>query len=436
MTGGAAGTYILSLHDALPICQTAVQTAGGISFSAHYNGSTTYNESTSVGCEQLSPVKLDSSVTTAIHNAAHAVITSAAIGATVHDSATVTGTQAGGTPTGTVTFAWFANGLCTGRPVAVSDPFDLVNGSVDASAFTQTPASAGPYAFEAHYNGSTTYNEATSACEPLTVNPNQPTIHTTPSAGGNVGVVLNDSALLAGGYLPQGTITFKLFGPNNATCNPEGAAPVYTQTVDVDGNGTYTTLPGYATGVAGTYSWVASYNPGQDANNLGVKSGCADERVTVTNAPFTPPAPPPPPPVIDLQITKTGSPSPTTTGTNITWTMVVKNNGPDTATGVNVADPLPSGTTFVSVATTQGSCAGGALITCQLGNIGNGASVTITLVTTATAAGTDTNTATVVGNEAESNTANNTASASVVVNNPLGVFKPPKPKPASCAAVM
>jgi uncharacterized repeat protein (TIGR01451 family) len=141
--------------------------------------------------------------------------------------------------------------------------------------------------------------------------------------------------------------------------------------------------------------------------------------------------------VIDLQITKTGSPSPTTTGTNITWTMVVKNNGPDTATGVNVADPLPSGTTFVSVATTQGSCAGGALITCQLGTIGNGASVTITLVTTATTAGTDTNTATVVGNETESNTANNTASASVVVNNPPGVFKPPKPKaPTYCAAVM
>jgi uncharacterized repeat protein (TIGR01451 family) len=303
-----------------------------------------------------------------------------------------------------------------------------------------TFSKAGNFWWQATYSGdANNTGPVKSACtsEPLTINPNQPTIATTPSAGGNVGVVLNDSAVLAGGYQPQGTITFKLFGPNNATCNPEGAAPVYTQSVDVDGNGTYTTLPGYATGAAGTYSWVASYNPGQDANNLGVKSGCADERVTVTNAPFTPPAPPPPPPVIDLQITKTGSPSPTTTGTNITWTMVVKNNGPDTATGVNVADPLPAGTSFVSVATTQGSCAGGALITCQLGNIGNGASVTITLVTTATAAGTDTNTATVVGNETESNTANNTASASVVVNNPPGVFKPPKPKaPAYCAALM
>src|SRR5438105_319457 len=321
MTGGAAGTYILSLHDALPICQTAVQTAGGISFSAHYNGSTTYNESTSVGCEQLSPVKLDSSVTTAIHNAAHAVITSAAIGATVHDSATVTGTQAGGTPTGTVTFTGFASGVCTGGPVAVSAPLDIVDGSVAASAFTQT---AGCVALSALDNGSTTYNEATSACEPLTVNPNQPTIHTTPSAGGNVGVVLNDSALLAGGFQPQGTITFKLFGPNNATCNPEGAVPVYTQTVDVDGNGTYTTAPGYATGAAGTYRWVATYNPGNDTNNRGVTSGCNDEQVTVTPPPNTPTPPSTPPqPVIDLAITKTGAPNPTTTGTNITWTMVV-----------------------------------------------------------------------------------------------------------------
>ncbi len=211
--------------------------------------------------------------------------------------------------------------------------------------------------------------------------------------------------------------------------------PVYTQTVGVDGDGTYTTLPGYATGAAGTYRWVASYSG--DDNNNGVMSGCSDEQVTVTNPPSIPQPPPPPPPVIDIQVTKTGTPSPGTTGTNITWTIVAHNNGPDTATGVNLADPLPAGTTFVSVATTQGTCAGGALITCQLGTIADGGSVTITVVTTATTAGTDTNTATVVANEQESNTANNTASASVVINNPPGVFKPPKPPaPAYCAALM
>src|SRR5437868_3887929 len=83
-TGGVAGTPVALSGGVADPSQTAVQTAGGISFSAHYNGSTTYNESTSVGCEQLSPVKLDSSVTTAIYPSTTLFRSSAAIGATVH----------------------------------------------------------------------------------------------------------------------------------------------------------------------------------------------------------------------------------------------------------------------------------------------------------------------------------------------------------------
>jgi hypothetical protein len=102
--------------------------------------------------------------------------------------------------------------------------------------------------------------------------------------------------------------------------------------------------------------------------------------------------------------------------------MVVTNNGPNNATGVTVADPIPGGTTYVSSATSQGTCTGGAMLNCALGNLAVGSSVTISLVTTANQTGTIPNTATVVGNEAETNTANNTASASV---NVVGVFKPP-----------
>jgi hypothetical protein len=51
-----------------------------------------------------------------------------------------------------------------------------------------------------------------------------------------------------------------------------------------------------------------------------------------------------------------------------------------------------------------------------------GTSVTVTLVTGTTFTGKVPNTATVVGNEAETNTSNNTASASVTVK---GKFKPP-----------
>jgi uncharacterized repeat protein (TIGR01451 family) len=122
-------------------------------------------------------------------------------------------------------------------------------------------------------------------------------------------------------------------------------------------------------------------------------------------------------PEIDLAVTKSGSPASQKLGAgNITWTMVVTNNGPDTATGVTISDPMPAGNTFVSATTTQGSCTGGAILNCTLGTILKGGTVTITLVTTPTAAGTVTNTVTVVGNEHESNTANNTASASVQVN--------------------
>jgi uncharacterized repeat protein (TIGR01451 family) len=146
---------------------------------------------------------------------------------------------------------------------------------------------------------------------------------------------------------------------------------------------------------------------------------------TLTNtsaAPPPPPPPAPPAPKVDIQITKSATPNPATVGNQVTWTMVVTNNGPNNATGVTVADPVPAGMTFVSVASSQGTCTGGALVSCQLGNLNVGGSVTITLVTTAAATGTITNTATTVANEQETNTANNTASANVTVK---GAFVPP-----------
>jgi uncharacterized repeat protein (TIGR01451 family) len=149
----------------------------------------------------------------------------------------------------------------------------------------------------------------------------------------------------------------------------------------------------------------------------------ATDTAPVTINPIIPPPPPAPPaPKIDLSITKTGSPNPAVLGNQITWTMTVTNAGPSAATGVKVADPIPAGTTFVSATSTVGTCTGGAVLNCSLGNMAVGATATITLVTTSTATGTIPNTTTVVGNEAETNTANNTATATVVVNGP---FVPP-----------
>jgi uncharacterized repeat protein (TIGR01451 family) len=126
---------------------------------------------------------------------------------------------------------------------------------------------------------------------------------------------------------------------------------------------------------------------------------------------------------VDLAVTKAGSPASQTLGDgNITWTIVVTNNGPDTDTGVTVADPMPAGNTFVSASSSQGSCTGGAVLSCNIGTMAAGASVTITLVTTPSTVGQQTNTVTVSGSRPETNTANNTASATVQT---VGVVTPP-----------
>jgi uncharacterized repeat protein (TIGR01451 family) len=133
---------------------------------------------------------------------------------------------------------------------------------------------------------------------------------------------------------------------------------------------------------------------------------------------------------VDLSVTKAGSPATQDLGSgNITWTIVVTNNGPDTDTGVTIADPMPGGNTFVSATTSQGTCTGGAVLNCSIGTMAAGATVTITLVTTPSAAGPQTNTVTVAGARPETNTANNQATATVQVTAP---FVPP---PVYCVAV-
>ncbi len=126
-------------------------------------------------------------------------------------------------------------------------------------------------------------------------------------------------------------------------------------------------------------------------------------------------------PSADLQITKTGTPSTVTLGHDITYTLTVRNNGPDPASGVSVADTLPISETLVSAMPSQGTCSA---TTCTLGNLGSGASATITIVARANAVGSVTNTASVHGNEADPNPANNTAAATNAVAAPKSLARP------------
>ncbi len=105
-----------------------------------------------------------------------------------------------------------------------------------------------------------------------------------------------------------------------------------------------------------------------------------------------------------LAVSAPGSAAP---GSTVTITVTVTNQGPDTASGVTLNDVVPAGATGIGATTTQGTCTPGATdVSCTLGSITNGGSVTVTITFTAPAAG-GTNTATVSAAELDPDSSDN-----------------------------
>jgi uncharacterized repeat protein (TIGR01451 family) len=120
----------------------------------------------------------------------------------------------------------------------------------------------------------------------------------------------------------------------------------------------------------------------------------------------------------DVSVVGSAAPNAPTLGNNLTFTATITNAGPDPATNVSVTDTLPAGATLVSASASQGTCTGSGPVTCALGTIAAGSSVTVTLVVTPTQTGTASLTATVAATEPDSNPANNTVTAATTVNAP------------------
>ncbi|MFN2608074.1 MAG: Ig-like domain repeat protein [Acidimicrobiales bacterium] len=252
--------------------------AGTYRWTAAYSGDANNNAATSAcnaANESVTVTKAAPSLTTA----ASATV---GVGGQVHDTATLAG---GASPTGTVTFALFGpnDASCTTAAAFTTSAPVAGNGSYDSPAFTTT--AAGTYRWTAAYSGDANNNAATSACnaanESVTVTKAAPSITTAASATVGVGGQVHDTATLAGAFGPTGTITFNLYGPNDATC---AAAPAFTTTGTVNGNGAYDSAP-FTTTVAGTYQWTAAYSG--DANNSAATSACnaPNESVVVKATP-------------------------------------------------------------------------------------------------------------------------------------------------------
>ena len=129
-----------------------------------------------------------------------------------------------------------------------------------------------------------------------------PTLVTQASASAALGGTISDTATLSGGSNPTGTITFNLYGPDDATCS---GASVFVSAVPVTGNAAHNS-GNFSPSAAGTYRWVASY--GGDSNNQPVSGACNDSNESVVVTKGTPSA------------TVSSSNNPSTFGESVTFT--------------------------------------------------------------------------------------------------------------------
>ncbi len=280
---------------------------------------------------------------------------------TLNDTAVLSGGYA---PTGTITFTLVGPG-----GVTLDTETATVSGNNTYSTSTgyTLPANAavtGTYQWNASYSGDS--NNATASDfgnpnEQIVVSPASPAINTTPSLTnvtlGTSTVTLNDTAVLSGGYNATGSISFTLVGPNSTV-------PVDTETVPVNGNGSYTTPTGFTlptnVAVTGTYQWNASYSG--DNNNASANDfGNPNEQVVISPASPTINTVAGPTVVIgsgtnlsDTAVLGGGyHPTGTVTftltgpGNTVVYTDVVTINGDntyDTSTGTNPGGYLPTAT--------------------------------------------------------------------------------------------
>jgi hypothetical protein len=204
------------------------------------------------------------------------------LGQPISDTATLSG---GNSPTGTITFKLYSteadckagtNAITTLGPVTVNG-----NGNYNSGNFT--PSAPGTYFWTAEYSGDAKNNPA---IEKSCAANEQSVVNKAPSAiATEQSFIPNDKATVTGHGTPGGTVKFELFEGLDCT-----GTLLYTETVNLDSNGTASTdnsgdpntNGGYTiTTPGGDFSWKATYSG--DANNEGSTSCKEESRVTIDN---------------------------------------------------------------------------------------------------------------------------------------------------------
>ena len=181
--------------------------------------------------------------------------------------------------------------------------------------------------------------------------------------------------------------------------------------------------------------------PNIEGNQADVPAGMIKNEQGNCVTPTTPTTPPPPSvksdEFMDVRVSKDATPQVQLVNgqADITYTVRVRNEGPNQAHEVSLVDAAPTGVTFLAVTQPPaGSCTvTSALLSCALGTLGPGVERSVVLTARVTQTGTYVNSATATGNGKDTNGANNTDDASTLVTAPATppAAPAPTPKPVS-----
>ncbi|WP_435009758.1 hypothetical protein P12x_001003 [Tundrisphaera lichenicola] len=144
-----------------------------------------------------------------------------------------------------------------------------------------------------------------------------------------------------------------------------------------------------------------------------------------------------PAPAVDLSLYGSSFPYQVQVGDNLTYSFVVSNNDPNNSgTGVTLTDVLPQGVSFVSAQSSQGFATfKDGVVTANIGTLNPFFNAVVTIVVQPSSPGNLTNSATVSGNEPDSNAINNqTTVISYILPAPatdLAVLVTAAPQPAN-----
>jgi len=230
-------------------------------WTAEYEGDGN-NETAGLACDASG----QSSAVGTIDVTLTATATAGTVGTPVTAAATI---SEGAIPGGQIVFQAFAPGdtSCSGSPAFSSTVAVSGNGKYRSAELTANRV--GTFRWTVAYSGDGNHAPATVACGKAAsaISQAKPSIAGAVPQQVTVGTPFSDAATLKGGFAPNGTATFRIYGPVAGGCG----GPAFVNTVAVKGNGAINSDPFVALR-PGRYSFAVSYSG--DAENQGASEPC------------------------------------------------------------------------------------------------------------------------------------------------------------------